>query len=80
MKKYLLCPGYVTSRTDGDQHYITAEQLARLYRVNPSECEVLTKAEVRRETVTMTEARRRRQAGLIKLGPRDDGDYRLPTA
>lgn len=80
MKKYLPCPGYITSRTDGDRHYIGAGQLASLYRVSMSECEVTSDAEIQRESHTMTAARRKRQAGLIKLGPRPDGDYRLPTA
>lgn len=79
MKKYLLCPGYVTSRTDGDRHYITADQLARLYRVNPSDCEVRQDAEPW-ESPSLAAVRKQRHAGLIKLGPRYDGDYRLPTA
>lgn len=38
MKKYLLHPGYVISKTDGDRHYITSENLMRLYNVRPHEC------------------------------------------
>lgn len=38
---YLLCPGPVRSRTDGDWHHIGARQLAHLYRVPMDECVVL---------------------------------------
>ncbi len=36
--KYVICPGYVTSKNDGQRHYISAKQLMRLYGVNPLEC------------------------------------------
>lgn len=39
--RYLLCPGLVRSRNDGDLHNITARQLAHLYRVSTDECLVL---------------------------------------
>jgi len=38
MKKYLVCPGYVRSITDGQQHYISYGKLIKLYDVNPEEC------------------------------------------
>ena len=38
MKKYLLHPGYVVSKTDGDRHYITSQMLMKLYNVSPKEC------------------------------------------
>ena len=38
MDKYLLHPGYVVSKTDGDRHYITAKMLMKLYNVRPEEC------------------------------------------
>jgi len=38
--KYLLLPGYVTSKTDGEEHYIPASQLIRLYGVSGRECVV----------------------------------------
>ena len=37
-KRYLICPGFVTSRFDGDKHYISAKQLMCLYNVYPEEC------------------------------------------
>lgn len=66
-KKYLVCPGEVTSRTDGDTHYIGAARLMDLYRVNPSECMVLRGPYIRIL-----------HDGLIKLHPRWSGDYSLP--
>lgn len=39
-KKYLVCPGYVESRTDGDIHYVGFMELMRLYGVKPEECAV----------------------------------------
>jgi hypothetical protein len=35
--KYLVMPGWVYS-ADGDEHWITASQLIKLYGVKPSEC------------------------------------------
>jgi len=37
-KKYLLCPGYILSKTDNDRHYISAEKLAQLYNVPMTQC------------------------------------------
>ena len=38
MIKYILHPGPVKSRWDGDIHLISASRLAELYNVNLSEC------------------------------------------
>jgi hypothetical protein len=38
--KYVLHPGYVTSKNDGDRHFIDAKKLARLYSVPMCECVV----------------------------------------
>lgn len=41
MKKYIVIGGLVTSKSDGDEHYIhyiSPEMLCRLYKVNPNEC------------------------------------------
>lgn len=37
-KRFILHPGYVRSLTDGDTHYISGDQLARLYGIDPEEC------------------------------------------
>ena len=38
MKFYCLHPGWVTSATDFDEHFIDASKLADLYNVNKSDC------------------------------------------
>lgn len=63
-KRYLVRPGVVWSKTDGERHYIDAHRLMDLYRVNPAEC-VIERPGVRGE-------------GLILLAPRSDGNYTLP--
>jgi len=39
--RYILHPDYVTSINDGDRHFISATQLAKLYGVNFHECVVI---------------------------------------
>lgn len=68
--KYAVYPGYVTSRNDGQRHFIGFSQLVRLYGVKVSECFDATKPQNR--------------VGLgrhsyIRLTPRYSGDYSLPT-
>lgn len=69
--KYILCPGYVTSRNDGQRHYITAARLARLYGVRYQEC--LIDDEVSHLTRGLHVL-----PGDVRLYPRYDGDYTLP--
>lgn len=38
MKKYCLHPGHVTSKEDGDRHYIGYDKLIQLWAVDPKEC------------------------------------------
>lgn len=38
MKKYVVVPGFVVSKSDGQKHYIGIAQLIRLYGVPASEC------------------------------------------
>jgi hypothetical protein len=64
---YILCPGYVRSKNDGQIHYVGAKKLADLYRVNFRDCRVLR--EDRLSTVP---------PDGIYLHPRYDGDYALP--
>lgn len=68
-KRYMVCPGYVYSRSDSDRHWISADRLIRLYGVNPAECIVSTSETERRGTWA---------ADLIRLAPKWDGDYSLP--
>ena len=74
MIKYVLCPGNVVSKNDGQVHFISAEQLASLYRVPMRECTVWDNL---LPYVTNT----RNHAGLIALSPRRSGNYDdLPTS
>ncbi len=69
MKRYLVCPGWVMSRTDGDRHWIGASQLMQLYGVSPAECVIA------RNGIVLPAYRR---ADLIDLHVRYSGDYSLP--
>jgi hypothetical protein len=66
MKKYLVDPGWVTSVTDGDRHYIGAVALMRLYGVDPRECVIADRLQSRKNTE------------LIRLTPRSSGNYVVP--
>jgi hypothetical protein len=66
--RYVLRPGYVTSANDGQEHFISSPKLARLYGVDLRSPNVV---------VDLDHGFRHRP-GDICLGPRLDGDYRLP--
>lgn len=70
MKKYVLCPGFVRSRNDGDRHWISAPELARLYGVPIRECDVWDSR--RPETLMGLKAE-----GRVFLRPRADGNYEM---
>lgn len=72
--KYILVGGYVTSRNDGDRHYISPLQLASCYNVNPSECILIPGKRLR--TLKLA---KEQFPDIIELNPRDDGNYRLPA-
>lgn len=38
MKKYVIHPGTVISKNDGQNHFITYRDLIYLYKLNPEEC------------------------------------------
>jgi hypothetical protein len=63
MIRYVLHPGYVISKTDGDDHYIDGPTLARLYQVDFRLCVIANKPGFR----SMHED--------INLYPRHDGEY-----
>lgn len=65
--RILLFPDYVTSRNDGDLHYISAGRLEELYRLSP--------AEKKRVRTVPPKVRFSEQPGDIKLRPRHDGHY-----
>ena len=61
-KRYLILPVFVTSRNDGESHFISAARLMSLYGVSPGECVI---------AVTAGD-RLRAPGGLIRLFPRFD--------
>jgi hypothetical protein len=38
INKYVICPGFVQSIIDEDEHFVSAGELMELYGVPPSEC------------------------------------------
>ena len=75
--KYVICPSMVTSKTDGQRHYIGPQQLARLYGLASHEYVVYEPAPWWTRSVYKEAENKYR--GLIKLYPRYDGNYSLPT-
>lgn len=79
--KYALHPGPVTSKRDGDRHFIDAHQLARLYGVSPRECVVVPwdvrpgPGHARTHELLLDRIKR---MNLVHLYPRHDGKYTLP--
>lgn len=71
-KKYMLHPGRVISKADGQEHYIQADQLARLYGVPLRECEIVAQS----DALYQAHAERK---DVIHLYPRFNGDYTLPA-
>lgn len=46
MKRFVLVPGYVTSKNDGELHYVSVHALARLYGLNIEDCTVSEYGEI----------------------------------
>ena len=67
--KYLVCGGYITSKEDGNTHFVGAKEVARLYQVHPDECTFFN-ADIHRVRDFRT--------SLIILKPQEDGNYKLP--
>lgn len=76
--KYVICTGFVRSRTDGQEHYVGPMQLIRLYGVKDAECEIHEPASG--WTISDFMAAEKRQQGLPRLRPRFDGNYDLQNA
>lgn len=73
---YLLCPGLVTSCTDGDRHYIGASQLAMLHGVRMADCLVMPPQTLANHRTRMALLDRVRAGELIALSPSFNGKYR----
>lgn len=67
-KKYLLVPGSVRSRHDGEIHVLSAQRLAELYCVPMEQCMVWSVDRKREDFPDH----------LITLRPDQRGNYRLP--
>ena len=65
MSRYVLHPGYIFSKSDGDRHFIGAERLASLYGLPLAKCIIATRGGYRK------------QDGDIHLYPDYDGDYNI---
>lgn len=70
-KKYLLQGGYITSKHDKQRHYISANQLATLYKVNMAECFAIDEQDPPQKAYGLPK-------DLIVLRPDYDGNYTLP--
>ena len=67
--KYVIHPGYVDSKNDGQKHWISRDQLIRLYGVNQQDC--LSDRDSLRGFTDDTK--------IIHLHPMYNGNYFLPS-
>lgn len=78
--RYLLFPGYVTSRADGQRHYVNAQALAFAYGVPMADCVLFPMG------ASPDDAQRRNdlhecvaRGELVALHPLMGGNYSLPA-
>ncbi len=69
MIKYIINPGYMISKSDGNMHYITAGMLMNLYQVKESECIIVRSEKDLYKLKGFNNT-------LINLYPRFDGKYK----
>lgn len=69
MIKYVIHPGTVHSKNDGDRHFITFQMLCRLYGIDQRECLDYSRDLVSRDEETIKK--------LKHLYPQSNGNYRL---
>lgn len=74
MKKYLIIGDEVTSKNDGQRHYVNAHVLMRLYGLSVQESYLAENHDKIR-----IEQYLRYEPNLIVLRPRYDGNYRKDT-
>jgi len=68
MKRYVVHPGSILSKTDRQLHHITFGQLVQLYQVDPKEC--INASDIQ-STGRFSDA-------MVHLYPDYDGNYSLP--
>lgn len=82
--KYILFPGWVVSKNDGQRHYISYRKLAALYGVNLRDCVVfdheIYEVLPRHLFVSASKELQAMHPGAIGLHPRYDGNYTTPEA
>lgn len=71
--KYIIAPGWVVSKYDGERHYIGASRLVALYNVDPKECYFLRSELDACDPVDRMVIRELGNQQI--LGPRYDGNY-----
>lgn len=71
-KRYAVYPGSGWSRNDDQRHYIAFRELCGLYGVDQGECVDMGPGGNRRGF--------REPPGMIRLYPRNDGDYTVPES
>jgi hypothetical protein len=69
--KYAIHEGWVRSKNDEDEHFISFNQLIHLYHLNPKDC-------IRWNYDEPETYRGRNESDYIHLYPRRDGNYQLP--
>jgi len=74
--KYLIWPGHVRSKFDKQLHYISARQIAELYRVNPRECVFVSEHTQVDKLTGLPYGLKKGE--LIELYPDRSGRYQLP--
>lgn len=63
--RYILHPGYIRSKNDGNLHFISANTLIGLYKVDPKLC------------ITHDDKRYEQKSGDVHLRPRYNGNYNI---
>lgn len=72
-KRYLVIPGTVTSKDDGEHHFVSASELMKLYGVDPAECTIVRRNVIEGIEISLDG----HPKNLIQLSPREDGNYSL---
>lgn len=67
---FMLHPGEIRSRSDGDVHYISARQLIQLYGIHPKMCQIYKEGWDRGMSPGLSEQ-------FVHLYPRYDGEYQV---
>ena len=70
-KKFIVVGDFITSKNDGDRHFVSAEKLVRLYGLNPQECILKDQRHYPYGFKGLE------SDGIIVLYPRYDGNYEV---